>query len=80
MGYPDGYGPEEHRRALDAMLADVLADPSRRNSPLEKLRAAGGLPRPPDRVVDEREVAGLCEVQLHLGADRHTPPPALKLV
>ncbi len=30
MMYPIGYGPAEHRRALDAMLADMAAHGQRR--------------------------------------------------
>lgn len=53
MGYPDGYQPAEHRRALDALLADMFDEADRPRSPLRTVRAAGrasvreGCPRAP---------------------------------
>jgi hypothetical protein len=67
MGYPDTYGPEEHRRALDTLLSDMSTDrESPAPLPIQKLRAAGRVPGAPPRVVGEREIAGFCEVSLLL--------------
>ena len=67
MGYPDTYGPEEHRRALDTLLSDMSTDRgSPAPPPIQKFRAAGRVPGAPPRVVGEREIAGFCEVRLAL--------------
>ncbi|MCC7388052.1 MAG: hypothetical protein IT431_04705 [Phycisphaerales bacterium] len=72
MGYPDTYGQAEHRRALDTLLTDMFTDRGAPAPlPIQKFRAAGGVPGAPPRanaggVIGGRVVAGFCEVSLLL--------------
>lgn len=67
MAYPETYGPEEHRRALDAMLSDMFTaapDPL----PIQRYRAAESPRVAPATVLGHRQSAGFCEVNLLLDA------------
>ena len=71
MGYPDGYQPAEHRRALDALLADVRAGHALRGKKaVDRLRSANGA-APQARVIGARAAAGHCDVVLRFTGTTH---------
>jgi hypothetical protein len=65
MTYPDGYGAAEHRRALDALLADIAKQGEPRPPEPAPKRAA---PRPA-RVLDATSATGQCNIELLVNAD-----------
>jgi len=76
MAYPDIYGPDEHRRALNAMLADMFALPGRQAPlPIESYLGVGRSMGSRAPGVGQREVPGPAEVRLPM----RQQAPALKL-
>lgn len=86
MRYPDGYQPDEHRRALDAMLTDMFGETERQRSVLRTVRKAGRVPDQPGggtgcRLVGETcgQIVGQITGQISSHTDAHTGGPTRAL-
>ena len=74
MTYPIGYGPAEHRRALDALLADMATHgASHGNKRAAPKRDDARASAPPELIATEQittiSTAGRCSVEICLNPE-----------
>jgi hypothetical protein len=75
MLYPNGYQPAEHRRALDELMREMLAEAPRTAEPEGQAARTPSAAQPTSRVLVESCAGGECSISLRVGPLVGAPGP-----